>query len=57
MLVLAELGNIESVGAALINLPSGFPTGLDCKESAYNAGEPGFISWVGDPLEKGMAIQ
>ena len=33
-----------------------FPGGSDNKESACNAGDPGFDPWGGeDPLEKGMA--
>ena len=35
---------------------TGFPGGSDSKESACNAGDPGFDPQVGeDPLEKGMA--
>ena len=31
----------------------GFPAGSDCKDSAWNAGDPG---WE-DPLEKGLAMR
>ena len=33
----------------------GFPGGSDGKESACNAGDPGFIPCQEDPLEKRMA--
>ena len=33
----------------------GLPGGSDGKESAYNAVDPGSITGLGDPLEKGMA--
>ena len=33
----------------------GFPGGPDSKESAYNAGDLGFIPGLGIPLEKEMA--
>ena len=33
----------------------GFPGGSDDKESACNAGDPGLICGLEDPLEKGMA--
>ena len=33
----------------------GFPGGLDGKESACNAGDPGSIPGLGRSLEKGMA--
>ena len=33
----------------------GFPGGSDGKESACNAGDPGSIPGLGDPLEEGMA--
>ena len=35
----------------------GFPSDSDGKESACNAGDPGWISWRvwEDPLKKGMA--
>ena len=32
-----------------------FPGGSDSKESACNAGEPGSIPGLGNPLEKRMA--
>ena len=32
-----------------------FPGGSDSKESVYNAGDPGSIPGLEDPLEKGMA--
>ena len=32
-----------------------FPGGSDSKESTCNAGEPGSIPGLGNPLEKGMA--
>ena len=32
-----------------------FPVGSDGKASAYNAGDPGSIPGLGDPLEKEMA--
>ena len=34
---------------------SGFPGGTDSKESACNAGDPGLIPGLEDPVEKGMA--
>ena len=33
----------------------GFPGGLDGKESSCNAGDPGLIPGLDDPLEKGKA--
>ena len=33
----------------------GFPGGSDSKESAFSAGDPGFILGQEDLLEKGMA--
>ena len=33
----------------------GFPGGLDGKESSCNAGDPGLIPGLDDPLEKGEA--
>ena len=36
-------------------LKMGFLHGSDCKESAFNAGDPGSIPGWEDPLEKGMA--
>ena len=33
----------------------GFPGGLDGKESAYNAGDPGSVPGQEESLEKGMA--
>ena len=33
----------------------GFPGGSDGKESACNAGDPGLILGLEDPLEKGLA--
>ena len=38
-------------------LKMGFLHGSDCKESAFNAGDPGSIPGWEDPLEKGMATQ
>ena len=38
-------------------LRMGFLHGSDCKESAFNAGDPGSIPGWEDPLEKGMATQ
>ena len=38
-------------------LKMGFLHGSDCKESAFNAGDPGLIPGWEDPLEKGMATQ
>ena len=38
-------------------LRMGFLHGPDCKESAFNAGDPGSIPGWEDPLEKGMATQ
>ena len=36
-------------------IPPGFPGGSDGKESACNAGKPGWFLGQKDPLEKGMA--
>ena len=35
--------------------PEGFPCSSVSKESAYNAGDPGSIPGLEDPLEKEMA--
>ena len=38
-----------------IEILQGFPCGSDSKASAYNAGDPGSIPCLEDPLEKEMA--
>ena len=42
------------ISAGLL-VPVGFPGGLDGKESDCNAGGPGSIPGLGDPLQEGMA--
>ena len=45
----------ENKRRCLVTYPTGFPGGLDGKESACNAGDLGSILGWEDPLEEGMA--
>ena len=55
----ADLGwacsSVWGVGWLLARKKKNFPVGSDSKASAYNAGDPGSIPGLGDPLEKEMA--
>ena len=51
MLLVAE----ETLSGVYTDVSMDFPGGSDGKESAYNAVDPGSITGLGDPLEKGMA--
>ena len=43
---------VTRIGHDLVNI---FPGGSDGKASAYNAGDPGSIPGLEDPLQEGMA--